>query len=145
MAPCQASFSLEGIFSSGNVLDSRTVLFQKQFYHFCVASQVANKLSEAGANAMQNTEFLETGAWEKAVQSHSWVALHMISLGPTRLISFSSVLVITHYLFQKHLDVSALYTTELCLLERLVNPSEVPHERMHQLGSSTVSGLTSQL
>ena len=33
-----------------------------------------------------------------------------------------------HYLFQKHLDVSALYTTEVCLLERLVNPREVPHE-----------------
>lgn len=76
------------------------------------------------------TLFLETGAWEKAVQSHSWVALHMISLGPTRLISFSSEPVVTHYLFQKHLDVSALYTTEVCLLERLVNPREVTHECM---------------
>lgn len=79
---------------------------------------------------MQNIVFLKIRAWEKTVWSHSWVALHMIHLGPTRLISFSSVLVVTHYLFQKHLDVSALYTTEVCFLERLVIPREVPHECM---------------
>lgn len=79
---------------------------------------------------MQNTVFLEIGAGEKAVQSHSWVALHMICSGPTRLISFSSVLVITRYLFQKHLDVSALHMTEVCLLERLINAKKVPHECM---------------
>lgn len=89
---------------------------------------------------MQNTVFLEIGTGEKAVQSHSWVALHMISLGPTSLISFSSVLLITHYLFQKHLDVSALHTTEVCLLERLIYPKEVPHECMEPAWE-----LTSQL
>lgn len=41
MASCQASFSLVGFFSSGNVLDSRAALFQKQFCLFCVASQLA--------------------------------------------------------------------------------------------------------
>lgn len=54
------------------------------------------------------TLLLQIRAWEKAVQSHSWIALHIISPGPARLISSSSVLVITYYLFQKHLDVSAL-------------------------------------
>lgn len=91
---------------------------------------------------MQNTVFLEIGAGEKAVQSHSWVALHMISSGPTRLVSFTSVLVITHYLFQKHLDGSTLYVTEACLLERLINPNM---NAWNQPGSSTTSELTSHL